>query len=141
MQIQSLYKRSLLFRLSLPIALFLPVYFAIRAWQTADVARGQASLFVATTLQDEAISLQGYRDKPLLLHFWAPWCPICRLESDSVASVAKDYQVMTVVSWTSSAEEVHAYLLESSLQIPVVFDEKNQLAEQYKIRAVPTSFL
>ncbi len=139
MQIKALYKRSLLFRLSLQIVLLLLVYFAIRAWQTADVVRGQAPLFAATTLEGEIISLQSYRDKPLLLHFWAPWCPICRLESDSVASVTKDYQVMTVVSWTSSAEEVHAYLLESSLQIPVVFDEKNQLAEQYKIRAVPTS--
>ncbi|HEY9202163.1 MAG TPA: redoxin domain-containing protein [Gammaproteobacteria bacterium] len=139
MQIKALYKRSLLFRLTLNVLLLLLVYFAVRAWQTADVVRGQAPLFAATTLQDEAISLQGYRDQPLMLHFWAPWCPICRLESDSVASVSKDYQVMTVVSWTSSADEVHAYLLENSLQLPVVFDEKNQLAAQYKINAVPTS--
>lgn len=46
---------------------------------------------------------------------------------------------MTVVSWTSSVEEVHAYLLEESIQMPVVFDEKNALAGRYKINAVPTS--
>jgi len=139
MQIKALYKRSLLLRLSIQIVLLLLVYFAIRAWQTADVVRGQAPLFSVTTLQHESISLQACRDKPLLLHFWAPWCPICRLESDSVASVAEDYQVVTVVSWTSSAEEVHAYLLEHSLQLPVIFDDQNRLAAQYKINAVPTS--
>lgn len=139
MQIKALYKRSFLFRLALNIMLLLLVYFAIRAWQTADVVRGTAPLFSATSLQNETINLQAYRDKPMLLHFWAPWCPVCRLEGDSVASVSADYQVMTIVSWTSSVEEVDAYLLEHSIQMPVIFDEKNRLAEQYKINAVPTS--
>lgn len=139
MQLKALYKRSFLFRLMLNILLILLVYFAVRAWQTADVVRGQAPLFSATTLQDESFMLQNHRGRPLLLHFWAPWCPVCRLEGDSVASVAEDYQVMSVVSWTSSVEEVHAYLLEHSLQMPVVYDEKNRLAAQYKIKAVPTS--
>lgn len=139
MQIKALYKRSFLFRLTLNLVLLLLVYFAVRAWQTAGVVRGSAPLFTAASLQDEAVSMQGYRGKPLLLHFWAPWCPVCRLEGDSVASVSSEYQVMTIVSWTSSVEEVHAYLLEHSVQMPVIFDEKNRLAAQYKINAVPTS--
>lgn len=139
MQIKALYKRSFLFRLTLNVVLLLLVYFAVRAWQIADVVRGPAPLFSASSLQNETINLQTYRDKPMLLHFWAPWCPVCRLEGDSVASVSADYQVMTIVSWTSSVEEVHAYLLEHSIQMPVIFDEKNRLAEQYKINAVPTS--
>ena len=139
MQIKALYKRSFLFRLTLNVMLLLLVYFAVRAWQTADVVRGQAPVFTATTLEGETVDLRAYRNKPLLLHFWAPWCPICRLEGESMASVAADYQLITVVSWTTSAEEIHAYLLEKSIQMPVVFDEKNVLAGRYKINAVPTS--
>lgn len=139
MQIKALYKRSFLFRLTLNIMLLLLVYYVVRAWQTADVVKGQAPLFAATTLQDETFSLQNHQGRPLMLHFWAPWCPTCRLEGSSVASVAEDYQVMSVVSWTTSVEEVHAYLLEESLQMPVVFDEKNVLVGRYKIKAVPTS--
>lgn len=139
MRIKALYKRSFLLRLSLNILLLFLLYFSLKAWQTADVVRGEAPLFSAVTLQDEGFVLKNYRGHPLLLHFWAPWCPVCRLEGDSVASVAQDHQVMSVASWTSSTEEVHAYLLENSLQMPVVFDEKNQLAALYKINAVPTS--
>ena len=32
-----------------------------------------------------------YAGKPLLVWFWAPWCPTCRSEGPAVAELAADY--------------------------------------------------
>lgn len=42
------------------------------------------------------INLNNYKGKPLVLHFWATWCPVCKLELSNIDNVSKDYQVISV---------------------------------------------
>lgn len=50
------------------------------------------------------------KDKPLLIHFWATWCPICALEEQNIETISKDYQVITIATQSGSSEEIKEYL-------------------------------
>lgn len=120
------------------IALILLVFIAVRAYQQQGVISGQAIPVNGQLLDQTVIDWQAYRGKPMLLHFWATWCPVCRLEEDSIQSIAKDYSVLTIASWSDDTAE---YMHEQSLNFPTLEDNNGSWAQRYGVKAVPTSFI
>src|SRR2546430_2264029 len=45
--------------------------------------------FSLNTLSGEKISLAAFRGHPVIVNFWATWCPPCRAEMPAISSVAK----------------------------------------------------
>ena len=135
-----IYKKFRTVRITAQILVLLLVYFAVRYWQSLDDITGPAPVFEAVTLNNKAFSLKDYQGQPVLLHFWAPWCPICRFENSNIDAVAKDYPVITVSTWTESKEEIHDYINKHNLTFPVVYDKNYELARDYSVKAVPMSF-
>ena len=93
------------------IALLLLVFFAIQWWQSRDLAAGPAPPLVGHLVDGSPYQLNSV-DGPVLVHFWATWCPVCRLEQDNVAAIAKDGQVITVAttSGTSANVSTHTWM-------------------------------
>ena len=77
----------------------------------------------------------------MLIHFWATWCPICKMEENSIASISKDYKVITVAMNSGTDKKVSAFLKQQGLTFPVVNDENGAIAERFGVRVVPTSFI
>ena len=77
----------------------------------------------------------------MLVHFWATWCPVCRLELGTIDSLAKDYPVITVAMEDTAAAEILGYMQEHDVTFPVLHDPQASLARQYGVQAVPTSFV
>lgn len=65
----------------------------ISLWKSRDAPTGNLSEFTVELMDGSSITLSEYTGKPVLLHFWATWCPICALEEGSVDSIANDYPV------------------------------------------------
>lgn len=63
--------------------------------------------FTATTLEGERFSGESLAGRPVVLWFWAPWCPNCRAEAPSIARAAKAHEQVTFVG-VASREEVGA---------------------------------
>jgi len=122
----------------LDILLIIIVVFAVRAYQQHGVISGQAVAITGQLLDQSAINWQHYRGKPMLLHFWATWCPVCRLEEDSIESIAKDYPVLTIASWSEDTAE---YMQQQKLSFPTLDDPEGDWASRYGIKAVPASFI
>ncbi|TWP54284.1 redoxin domain-containing protein [Lentzea tibetensis] len=57
--------------------------------------------FDAKTLTGEDFSGASLAGKPVALWFWAPWCPSCRAEAETVAAVARDHTDVTFVGVAS----------------------------------------
>jgi len=45
-----------------------------------------------TTQSGETISLSDYQGKPVILHFWATWCPYCKKLQPKLVELEKKYQ-------------------------------------------------
>jgi len=124
----------------LEILLIFLIFFAIQQYRSADLPEGQAPLISGLTLSGQEVSLEQYRGKPLLLHFWASWCGICRLEQGSINDLAKQYPVLTIASQSGSRQEVAAYMQEHGLDFPVLVDPDGDFTQLYEIRGFPTTF-
>lgn len=79
--------------------------------------------------------------KPLLLYFWAEWCPTCKLQSSNIEFVSKDYNVLTIAVNSGSDEQIKAYMHEHELSFKVINDKEGTWAKQFKIEAYPTIFI
>ena len=132
-------KRSV--KISIQIFLFIVIYFAVKAYTQRDLIQGQAPVLNATLITGENFNLQHKRNQPMLLHFWASWCPVCKLEQDSIDSISKNHPVVTVAMQSGDSSEISQYMRDSGLNFSVIADETGALAQRYGVKAVPVSFI
>ena len=126
------------------LAMMVVALVAAHFWQTRNVPSGPAPDFsaLAVSAQDGAVmSLAQWRaahpGQPVALHFWAEWCPICKLEEHSVSRVSRDWPVLTVAMQSGEAETVSRVLAERGLDWPTVVDADGALASRYGLHGVP----
>ena len=87
-------------------------------------------------------SLYSYKEgKPLTVHFWATWCPTCKLESSNIEQLSQTYEVLTVAVNSGEVEEIKAYMKEKNLTFHVLNDKEGRWAKQFKVEAYPTTFI
>jgi thiol-disulfide isomerase/thioredoxin len=123
--------------LLIELLVFLLVYLGIRAWMQRDMVVGQAPALPSITMQGEAFSLESYEGKPVLVHFWASWCGICKLQQGAIDSISQDWQVITIAMQSGNADDVRAHMQEQGLNWPVIIDTTGVVAQSYGVRGVP----
>lgn len=128
---------------SIEILIVLALIFGIRAWHQRTLIAGEAPNFNEIGLNGDEVSLAAYRGKPVLLHFWASWCPVCELEQGGINSVAANGWPMVTIAYSSGeAEEVKRYMERKGISNWVtIVDNDGELARQYGVIGVPTSYI
>ena len=79
--------------------------------------------------------------KPLLIHFWATWCPTCKLEASNIDFIAKHFNVVTIAVDSGSKKEIEKYLQENGYTFKVVNDAQSILSSLFHIAGFPTTFI
>jgi thiol-disulfide isomerase/thioredoxin len=120
---------------------FLVVMQAVNWWKTRDAVSGNLSKFTGELMDGTAFTISEFSGKPVLLHFWATWCPICELENGTIQSISQDYQVISIASWSEGEAAVKAYMRDKQLTFPVMLDTSGKLAQSFGLKGVPTSFI
>jgi len=84
-------------------------------------------------------SLQG---EPVLVHFWASWCPSCRDEMPAFAEWVASHPDVKVlsVSLDQKAANATAFLQETGINMPLLLTDENQ-ARKLGAQALPTSIV
>lgn len=120
------------------------VVWGVNAWQTRHIPAGAAPTFSAPLAGAPAgtrMALEQWRaqhpGRAVALHFWADWCPICRLEEGSVTSVQQDWPVLAVAMRSGPAQHVAGVLQQRGLPWLSVTDADGSLAARYGLQAVP----
>lgn len=92
----------------------------------------------------QSVSLSDFRGKPVLLNFWATWCPPCRNEMSYLQEVYEEWSgkglVVLAINLGEDPTEVKRFLQAQGLSLPVLIDVPGDSAHQYNIFSIPTSF-
>jgi peroxiredoxin len=112
--------------------------------------RGQpAPEFALNDLQGKQVRLADYKGKIVVLNIFAHWCGPCRQEAPELekdlwqAYKARDVVVLGVATWAQDnpAKRAEEFAREFKLTFPVLVDAENKVAEMYRVRGVPTTFI
>ncbi len=101
--------------------------------------------FTLKNLQGEEVRLSDYRGRPVLINFWATWCPPCRFEMPAIQKMYDTYKdegfEVLAVDVEESITTVKRYIAQGGYTFPVLLDYKGEVANgPYRIRAFPTSY-
>lgn len=127
----------------LNLVILIAIVFGVRTWQQRDMPGDIPPALHGQTLAGKHYILPDRPVKPILVHFWATWCAICRSEQDTIAELASDHSgnVITVAMQSGRPEAVSRYLQEQGLVFPVLNDPDGTLSHSWGVRAVPASFI
>jgi cytochrome c biogenesis protein CcmG/thiol:disulfide interchange protein DsbE len=100
--------------------------------------------FTLPALDGAPLTLSTLRGKPVIINFWATWCPPCRRELPALQAAFETYQDQigfVAVDVKESPDKVVAFVDELGLTFPVVTDEAGQVSDvAYEVRGIPTTF-
>jgi cytochrome c biogenesis protein CcmG, thiol:disulfide interchange protein DsbE len=100
--------------------------------------------FELKTLDGIPLSLTGFRDKPLVLNFFASWCDPCREEMPVINELAsqagKDGYNVLGIAVEDARAAVTEYAKESQLIFPIALDLNSTVKRSYRIFGPPATF-
>ena len=129
---------------ALTLLVLLAIVLGVNAWQTRHIPDGAAPPFsvpLAGAPAGTLIALDEWRarhpGRAVALHFWAEWCPICKLEEGSVSSVQADWPVLAVAMRSGPPPQVARVLDQRALPWLSAVDADGSLSARYGVKAVP----
>lgn len=112
----------------------------------ASAAGGLATVRVGSPPPDFAlrtkqgpVSLSQLRGKPVVINFWATWCPPCTDELPYFTHLAHDYgdRVVIVTVSNEAPGVARGYLRAHQLNLPLVEDSAGAVFSAYALPPIP----
>ena len=128
--------------------LFVAAFMAISAYQARTLLptnHEPAPSLRATTLQGEDFDLADLKGKPVLIYFFAPWCPYCSASADNIVRLrrwrSEDELAIVIVAldW-QERRQILEYANEHELNAPVVMGDPT-VAADWKVHGFPTYYV
>jgi peroxiredoxin len=110
-----------------------------------NIVNSKAPDFTLKDVNGKTVSLSTFTGKVVLLNFFATWCPPCRAEMPSfnklsLALKQRGLEVV-VISSDRSINDLKDFLEKNKVDFPVLFDADRNVAKQYRVFSMPTTFL
>jgi len=82
--------------------------------------------------------------KPVFINFWATWCGPCVGEMPDLQKLFNKYNKtidFIFINCGANKEELYDFLKKNNYNLPLGFDEKNELAYSFNVKAIPMTIL
>ena len=107
---------------------------------------GRPADFTLQGLDGQPVSLSRYLGKkPVLLVFWATWCPECKAAIPKINALhggpAGETMQILALDFREKREKVAATVKSRDIRYPVLLDERGQVARAFAVVGIPTYVL
>ena len=96
--------------------------------------------------EKRVVNLSDYKNKVVLLNFWASWCFPCREEMPSMQELyqifkGRDFEILAVNLDKFGEEKVFSFVSNYGLTFPILLDKELKTALSYEVRNIPTTYI
>jgi cytochrome c biogenesis protein CcmG/thiol:disulfide interchange protein DsbE len=103
-----------------------------------------APAFVLSTFDGNTISLADLRGRPIIINFWASWCPPCRTEAPLIERTWRAYKNRDLnflgVNIQDRREDALNYMREFDITYPNGPDPTGEITIDYGVSGLPVTF-
>lgn len=102
--------------------------------------------FTLKTITGQDLQLSSLQGRPVLLNFWATWCPPCRAEIPDLDQVARERAdtglAVVAINLQEDLTTAATYLMTLDIRTFLVpLDTDGRVFRQYRINGMPTTVL
>ena len=101
--------------------------------------------FTLEDMNGESVSLNNYREKIVLLVFWATWCPHCNTEIPKLKEIHEQYKdenfTVLALSVDENPEKLKEFVTKNNIEYKVLFDKGTEIARLYGVLGIPAHFV
>lgn len=98
--------------------------------------------FTLKNLKGEDVSLRDYKDKIVLVNFWATWCGFCDAEMPDLQKLHEENDDLVVlgVNVLEEKDVVEKYVKKGGYDFEVVLDDEGKVSQDYYVSGLPASY-
>ena len=97
--------------------------------------------------EDKNVSLSEYKNKLLILNFWATWCEPCKEEMPSLQNLQKNtsfknLKILPINIGQEDKDTIKKFFSDVKINtFEIFYDSDIKLAKKFSLRGIPTSIL
>ena len=112
-----------------------------------DAKTDLAKDFTVVDVDEKDFALSSSFGKPIVLNFWASWCPPCKSEMPEFQKAYETYgsdvqfiMVNLTDGERETMESASAYVKDEGYTFPVFYDINQEAAYAYEVSSIPTTY-
>jgi peroxiredoxin len=104
-----------------------------------------APAFELASRDGDRVALADLEGEVVMVNFWATWCGPCREEMPHLEALYQRYSglgfTLLGVNVEEDASGADAYLAETPVSFPILFDPENEVSALYDVIAMPSTVI
>ena len=89
--------------------------------------------------------LSDYRGRPVIINFWATWCPPCREEIPSMnrawQRLVEEDIAMLAINMGEDEDTIFIFTADYPADFPILLDRSGEVIAEWPVKGLPTTFV